>query len=255
MNHKRIIVVCMLFLAVFCSTGMAEDTLDIHIIASEPLGYVDSNGYNTGYHWDYAKALETISGLNFRQTLMPYSRIWHSLENGAHDGGIVFRSANRDAYVEYVAPLITIKNVVIARKGIELNTYEDLYRLKTIGTMPNRLDPRFDSDEKLKDIKTILHDYTTMVKMIREKRLDAIAGNGLALNYLLKKYEGLEDVQIPGIVLGERESWFQLSKKSQHLDKMPVLSQAIRTFMESGEYDRIMEKYFGTSWKHFAYKP
>jgi ABC-type amino acid transport substrate-binding protein len=51
------------------------------------------------------------------------------------------------------------------------------------------------------------------------------------------------------LVLGEKEQWLQLSKKSQHLDKIPQLRIAIEKLKQDGSLDAIMDKYYGDEWR------
>jgi hypothetical protein len=51
------------------------------------------------------------------------------------------------------------------------------------------------------------------------------------------------------LVLGEKEQWLQLSKKSQHLDKIPQLRIAIEKLKQDGSFDVIMDKYYGDEWR------
>jgi len=82
-----------------------------------PLGYVNANGQTLGVHWDYLAAIERESSLCINKKLLPYPRIWKSIKTGAHDGGIVFRSAERSGLVTYVRLIRSVKTIVVFATG------------------------------------------------------------------------------------------------------------------------------------------
>ena len=51
------------------------------------------------------------------------------------------------------------------------------------------------------------------------------------------------------LVLGEKEQWLQLSKKSEHLDKIPEIKKAVGILNKNGSFEEIMNKYYGHDWK------
>ncbi len=242
---KSVFLLCFLaMVSVLPWSGFAQDSLKMHVIQASPVGFTDENGDPTGYHWDYLSEIEKRSGVSMELFLAPYTRIWKSLKNGDHDGGIVYRSADRDAIVEYVAPIAERENIVIPKKGISLKSYEDLYQLKTIGTMQDlRLGDRFDADERIRAKLQFAYDYETLVKMLLQDRYEAVAGNSVALAYLLDKHDAVDAVALPGIGVGKRVEWLQFSKKSPHLDKIPALKKAIESLKAEGFFRQVLTKY------------
>ena len=72
----------------------------------------------------------------------------------------------------------------------------------------------------------------------------------VVLSYQLKKLHALNSVDLTHkLVLGEKEQWLQLSKKSQHLDKIPQLKLAIEKLKKNGSFAKIMDKYYGNEWR------
>lgn len=240
-------LICFLFIiSIFCTIASAEDILKMHVIDASPIGFYDEQKNPTGYHWDYMTEIQKRSGIPMKLILIPYSRIWQSLENGDHDGGIVYRSPDRDSIVVYAAPVAERKNVVISQKGIILNSYNDLYKLKSIATMRGvRLGDEFDADPNIIKILKSVYDYDTIVNMLIHGRYDAMAGNSVTMSYLLNKYNGVNEVELPGIVVGKRVEWLQFSKKSRHLDKIPKLKETIEELKNEGFFDKVLEKYIG----------
>lgn len=227
--------------------SFAQGCIELHVIKNRPLGYIDDTGQPTGIHWEFLNEVESRSGLCIHKKLMPYPRVWKSIQFGKHDGGIVFRSPDRDELVEYVAPVFTVRTVVIPRKGLTLERYDDLYKIIIGKVRGTKLGNRFDEDTELMTLE--LHQYDQVVGMIKRGRIDAMAGSGLGLS-ILTELEAREYVDLDGkFILGERVQWLQLSKKSQHLDKLPQLQQAVKSLVEEGVFEVIMDKYHGPNWK------
>jgi len=227
---------------------LADDCLNMHVISNAPMGYIDANGRATGVHWDYLTAIEKESGVCINKRLMPYARLWRSLADGQHDGGIIFRSPGREQTSKLVAQIRNLRTVVIPQKGIPLESYADLSGLIIGKTRGTRLSDRFDNDATL--LKLELNDYAQAAKMIQRGRLDAIAGSGVLLNYHLSKQQLLNQVDLSqGFTLGRREQWLQLSRKSKHLSKTLRLKQATEQLRAEGVLDRIMTKYHGGRWR------
>ncbi len=221
-----------------------EKCLNFHVIHTEPLGYLNHKGKPTGVHWEYLEAIKQYSGLCITPMLMPYARIWKSISQGDHDGGIIFKSNNRSNIVKYAGHIRTVPTVVIPLKGITLNSYSDLKHL-TIGNMRGvHLSKKFDNDKNLNIVEVINFEQET--RMIKLKRLDAIAGNKFALIYQLEKYTVLDKVDLNNqLTLGEKEQWLQLSHKSVHLDLLPILKKSLNELKQNGKFREILEKYYG----------
>lgn len=226
------------------SASPTKNCLDFHVIHSEPIGYINKKGLPTGVHWEYLEAISQHSGLCMNLKLMPYARIWESVKHGNHDGGIIFKSNNRDKLVEYVEHIQTVPTVVIPLKGIEINTYKDLKNL-TIGTMRGvHLSKRFDNDKNLNLVEVINFEQET--RMINANRLDAIAGNAYALIYQLEKFDVINKVSLANqLKLGEKEQWLQFSKKSLKLEHSLLLKSSINELKEQGVFRDILLKYYG----------
>jgi polar amino acid transport system substrate-binding protein len=225
-----------------------ESCLEFHVISNAPIGFKNDKGKEQGVHWAYLAELEKSTGICINKTLLPYPRIWHSIEHGSHDGGIVFKSESRSSLVEYVALIRMVKTVVIPVKGRNIKSYDDLQNIIIGKTRGTHLSERFDNDEDLNVIE--LNSYGQAAQMLKHGRIDAIAGSALVLSFQLKKYGVLDKVDINNkLTLGEKEQWLQLSKKSTHLNKIVELKQAVEKLQKNNTFKLIMNKYYGQEWQ------
>lgn len=239
---------CLIFIIPASQALEDLDCLEFHVIKNAPLGFKNNDNEDVGVHWEYLVALEKETGFCIKKNLIPYARIWQSIAQGNHDGGIMFKSASRSNIVEYAALVRTVNVVVIPVHDINVESYNDLYTLTIGKTRGTHLSKLFDEDPNLNIIE--LNNYGQAAQMIKFGRINAIAGSALVLNYRLKKYHVLNNVNhIKKLTLGKKEQWLQLSKKSKHLDKIPALKKAIDKLKHNGTFDLIMDKYYGEHWK------
>jgi len=240
-----------LFFCSFSGVNYAEtldNCLSFHVINNAPLGYENEEGEMQGVHWEYLTALEKTTSFCIRKSFLPYPRLWHSIESGNHDGGIVFKSDSRSHLVEYAVLIRKVKTVVIPANGVSIKDYNDLQNIVIGKTRGTHLSEQFDQDKSLMVIE--LNNYEQAVLMLKYGRIDAIAGSALVLSYQLKNHEIFDEVDIGNKwVLGEKEQWLQFSKKSKKLDKVGALKQAVEKLQLNGTFDHIMNKYYGEEWQ------
>ncbi|WP_394129373.1 substrate-binding periplasmic protein [Shewanella maritima] len=254
MNQLGLICLTLL-LSLFSQAVLAKgDCLNIHVINSTPIGYINESGEMTGTQPSYLEAIAKESGLCFDLIMLPYPRIWKSIELGQHDGGIIFRSQSRSHLVEYVAKIRSINIAVIPLSGNTISHYDDLTKL-TIGKLRgSHLSPKFNDDPRMKVVE--IKSYDQMIKMLKAGRINAVAGGAHMLTYQLEVQGMMGKVDLTqSYVLGQKEQWMQLSKKSPHLDKIPQMKQAIESLRQQGILDDIMNDFFGSSWQLVDLKP
>jgi polar amino acid transport system substrate-binding protein len=255
MNIQRSLLYLMILLFSASSVSWASDgdELIFHVIGAQPFGYVDGNGKNTGLHFEVVEALAKRSGIAIRPVIMPYNRIWETLENGVHDGGIVWRSEERDSLVDYLSFVWTDYITALTLKNKEISNYEDLQSGADIGLMKSSsINNRFNNDNKIN--KVFIGKYDNALTMLIGNRLDAIVGNLFAYIYVAKVQGGLDKLSLPGFYMGHREQWLQISKKSRNLlalsesDRKIVLAKltkAMQEMVSDGTIREINRKYYG----------
>lgn len=245
-------VICFIILFSMLNTR-AEVDLTFHVIAAQPFGYLADDGEPTGLHYELIQQLSIRSGIKIRPVIMPYNRIWTTMENGGHDGGVVWRSAERDALVHYLSYVWTDYLTVLTLKNKEVNDYSELQLDKKVGVMTSSsINDRFNNDNEID--KVMIPKYDNAVSMLSARRVDAIVGNIFAYIYIAKKQAVLEKLSLPGLYLGHREQWLQISKKSKVLKRltkekrnevMDKLAITMKTMVADGTIRKLNEKYYG----------
>ena len=227
---------------------MAEECLSMHVIDFPPAGFKNKSGKLTGIHVDIIEALEERSGICIDKKIMPYSRALKNIKVGIHDAGILNPSSDLDFYehVQYIAKLITLKTIIIPKKGLTLNSYKSLKNI-TIGKVRGTpLGHSFD-EGKHKIIKVT--SYAHGLSMLKRGRIDALAGNAGGMN-VIGKFNLDHYFNVPGkFIIGERELWLVFSNNSDNLDQIEPMQTAAQALVNEWVVDLIFEKFVGKNWR------
>lgn len=238
----------------FSNAGDVTPIVRASIMLTEPWGFYENGTADadksklrmTGIWLEIAALVEAEANIKINKTLTPYPRIWQELENGDTDISFLIRSTDREAIVNHAGHLFDFGTVVVARKGVTLERYENLQSLR-IGMLRGiRLSPTFDADTQLHKIE--VRDYETLVNMLREERLDAIAGNSVSIPYLLKK---LDAKQIAGkrLVLQSTPVTVHASKHYQDAKVLKQIEDAVLRLKRRNAFEAVLDRWAGKEWR------
>lgn len=243
---KKCLLLSVLVLVSNCAMA-GKHCFRFHVIDSAPLGYLDKDRQPAGVHAEILTSIAKYAGVCMRIEVMPYPRIWKSIEEGNHDGGIVFLSPSRKHLVQLVGMIRRVNTVVVPSKDFTITKYEDLYNL-TIGTMRgSHLANRFDGDSQLILVK--VNGYEQAAKMLDFGRITGIAGSEDVIGYYVSKLENNKQgaYMENAFKLGHREQWLQLSnhvlgtKKEKRIE---ALRRGIKLIHEKGDLKKIIKAYY-----------
>ncbi|MFD2230194.1 substrate-binding periplasmic protein [Alkalimarinus sediminis] len=241
-RHVKLLIssICLSMLVNFSSSANDIKPIQFDIIKSYPFAYINENGKEVGTYWEYADLIAEETGISIAKSIMPKSRLISNLKSGHSDAAILFKTDSLNSHVEYIVQVRTIPIIVATQKGTLINHYDDLKSLATIGVFRSGvINPRFDNDNQLN--KDFISSYPKMVKMLAAKRLDAITGNGVALKALINQMCLQDKVEISPLLMGKREQWLVMSKKSEHLDQAQTIKESILKLKAKGALDTIFE--------------
>jgi len=244
----------LLFIPSFSTAAEVVPEIRASIMLTEPWGFYENDTADadtsklrmTGIWLEIAALIEAEAKIKINKTLTPYPRIWQELENGDTDISFLIRSSDREAIVNHAGHLFDFGTVVVARNGVALARYENLQDLK-IGMLRGiRLSPAFDADSQLHKIE--VRDYETMVNMLREDRLDAIAGNSVSIPYLLKK---LDAKHIAGqrFVLQSTPVTVHVSKHYKNTKVLKRIEEAVLRLKRRNAFEAVLDRWAGKEWR------
>ncbi|WP_348704198.1 transporter substrate-binding domain-containing protein [uncultured Neptuniibacter sp.] len=231
----------------FVSTSLADDAVNsqsepiiIRTIGFPPYG-IQGTPEPSGIYYDAANMLLEKTGYSSENYITPYTRTMKELKSGHADMTIMFKYDELEDHVIYIAPLPSLKTVVI---GLENNNFESVHALKgkvlayLRGAKFNEL---IDNDPEI--LKHTTLNFAQAVKMLKRGRVDAIIG---PMDPIISASKMLPNEQITfgePLILHENTPWVQISKKSQHKFSVEKLREAFKELMKEGMLTRLREKY------------
>ncbi len=102
-----------------------KNTIEVRTIGFPPYGITTGNRLS-GIYFDVANILLRESGYISHNRVSPYARIIKEMKSGDIDLTIMFRYPELEDYVDYVAPLPSLKTVVIGLKGTHFADLDSL---------------------------------------------------------------------------------------------------------------------------------
>jgi polar amino acid transport system substrate-binding protein len=197
----------------------------------------------TGIVVDFLDEFERRSGHTTRRVLTPYARVELDLENGGVDFSIMAWGDARARYANKGTCLVPLDFGVRARKGVSVQSYQDLYKIITSASRGLKIDPRFDQDPGAR--KDMVVDYTTGVRKTAAARdSDAVAGSLSTINYLIASL-GLEESFGDTLVLNTTHLAVAYAKRSAQPELEAEVNAVFKAMVADGTAKRIYGKWLG----------
>jgi len=218
--------------------------LQVRTIAVSPYGIENPEG-NSGIYYELADALaHTLSSLDnvkINHQIYPYARIIHELKNGQTDLTIMFKYKELEDYVSYIAPLPTLKNVIIGLKGTHI---KDLLELegKTLAYLRGaKFSDAIDSNKKILKITT--KDFRQGINLLAAQRVDAIIGPLTPIIAAAQELRETDDFFGKPLIVSERTPWLQVSNQSNLIHASQLLKEQFTHLLSTNELERLRKKY------------
>jgi len=232
-----------LTLLCFCQQSSAhredESIVQIRTIAITPYGF-EKNSVPAGVYYDLANLILNEAGFRSENHIAPYARIIHELKTGQTDLTIMFKYQELADHVIYIAPLPTLKNVVIGLEGIQFASISALQG-KTLAYLRGAsFSATIDSDPLIKKHRTT--DIRQGIEMLVRGRVDAVIG---PMEPILSAAAALGKMHLLGepLVVSERTPWLQISRKSVFRLFTEEFATAFNTLLKRGELQILQQIY------------
>ncbi len=218
--------------------------IEIRTIAFLPYGIKQENDLS-GIYYDLANLLASEAGYEANNDIYPYARIMLELKSGKTDMTIMFKYKELEDHVVYIAPLPSLKIVVIGLKGSTFDSIENLKGKKLAYLRGVKFSDAIDSEPDIISIET--NDFIQAIKLLMIGRVDAIIGPMSAILSAAIQLKVNETLFGEPLAVSERTPWVQVSKKS--LDRVSVdkLRTLFEAFEKCGELEKIRQKYISSN--------
>lgn len=240
----------LLVLLVFTAAARAAA---IPIVTDEnfpPLTYVD-NGKPTGIDVDMMAEAARRTGLNIRFEPMPWRRALMELQRGTVPMGMpLFRTAEREAYATFVAPVhfSNLGAFVVKGKAFPFDSIGDL-RGKRLGLMrgwaiTDELDHAI-ADGRLQAEEASTIDQNLHKLMLG--RIDVFVSNVFSVRYVMKGTPMAQQIELlPHLLQTDRPAYLAISKNANQPDEAALIASlraALTTLHKDGTYSKIVAHY------------
>jgi len=210
-----------------CHAKESQKELTLSMPSFAPFSFFNGFGNCEGTTVKLLKNLTANVPVKVKFVSLPYARLLHSLVNGEVDAALIFKNHSIKNDVDYVGPVSKSKVVVLSSADKPIKKYADLYQLKMIAVIRNAsFSPQFDNDIALN--KFSVNSYAQAVKMLQSNRVDAVVGSLVGLEYALIQQNISSSYLKQAYLLGEKEWWLHVSKKSKYRNLQPELEKAIK---------------------------
>jgi len=236
--HKLVL----LLLLSISSSAFSLDPLKIEIrtIGFPPYGILN-DGVASGIYYDLANNLAEAVGLDASNTVAPYTRIRSGLKSGRADLSIMFKYSELNDYVVYVAPLPTLKTVVVGLKGSSFDSIQSLENKRIAYLRGGSFSEQIDDNPKIQKYRTT--NFQQGVKMLLGGRVDAIIGPMEPILAAAAKSNLSNDLFGAPFVVAERTPWIQISKKSALVPYAELLRKEFALIQARGDLELLRRHY------------
>ncbi|HEX8921743.1 MAG TPA: ABC transporter permease subunit [Pyrinomonadaceae bacterium] len=206
-----------------------------------PFETVEGDQYS-GFDIDLVNAVAKEMNVRARFINSGFDGIFPALQNGTFDAVIssVTITQERKASMLFTDPYYDSGQLIAVREETQgISTPDDL-KGKTIGVQINTT-AQYDL-EKREGVTVNKYNTIDLALLdLQNKRIDAVVSDAPVLKYMIfKSFRGLKTV-------GRRftDEKFGIAVAQGNEDLVQEINAALRKIRESGEYDRIHEKWFG----------
>ncbi len=216
-----------------------ENQLTVSVPSFAPFYFVSDKQQCQGIAVEILKkiteqTIDSVQLLNY-----PYARIIRSLESGQLDLALIFKNSSISDSVYYIGPVSQSKVIVLTHQSKPIKHYSELSKLSAIAVIRNaQFENKFDNDDTL--TKVAVESYQQAIKMFKLGRVDAVVGSLVGLDYELRAQKLSVDMLGQAFVLGKKEWWLHLSKKSAYQHLLPTLTLAAKNAYQA---DLIYQSY------------
>ncbi len=236
----RIYTLILLFCTVCPTHAQESGYIKIRTIDVLPYG-IKTDTNSSGIYYDIANLLAKEAGYKVNNYIYPYARIIFELKSGKTDMTIMFKYKELEEFVIYIAPLPTLKTVVIGPRGTTFDSLNSL-KGKRVGYLRGaKFSDAVDNDPDIIAIETI--DFIQALRMLMIGRVDAIIGPMTPILSAAADLHLGNDFFGKPFIVDERTPWVQISRKSVDRISTEKLRAVFNEINKRGELEKIRNKY------------
>ena len=249
-NLKKIFIILMMFVIGLPITANADkEVIDIGTSADFPPYEYYEGDEIVGIDPDIIKAIGEYMGAEVKLHDMDFNTIIASIQSGKVDGGAAGFTVTeeRKKSVDFTDSFAKTSQVVIVRKDTDIKEVDDLSNDKAIGTQLGTIGDTLAKDDFGEENVNSFNKVPDAILSLKSKKIDAVILDKQSAENFISANNDLTIIDTPYL---EEEYAIAVSKDKPEL--LASMNEAIAALKESGEIDKIMDKYQGSEDKKEA---
>jgi lysine-arginine-ornithine-binding protein len=206
-----------------------------------PLEYVE-NGQFEGFEIDLANAVAREMGVRAEFINASFDGIFPALQNGSFDAVVssVTITPERSASMLFSDPYYDSGQLIAVRQGTQGITTPEELSGKKVGVQINTT-AQIDLEKRAGVQVAVYNTIDLALLDLKNGRIDAVVGDAPVLRFMIRQsFQGLQTV---GRRFTDEKFGIAFAQSSEDLRR--AVNAALWRIQDSGEYDRIHEKWFG----------
>lgn len=244
--RARFIVV----LAFFCclsGTALAKDVVFAVDATYPPMEMLDADKNVVGFAPELVMAIGKAAGFTPILKNTAWDGIFAGLAAGRYDAicSSVSITEDRSKNMDFADPYFDVKQGVIMPKGSAISSADDL-KDKTVGSQMGTTG-YFMAKKIAGKMARSYDEIGLAVEDLYNGRIDAvIADDAVASNYALQHKEYSKKLALVHLIAPENPEYLGIAVKKGDDATRQLINEGLKKVRESGEYDAIYAKWFGT---------
>lgn len=238
-----------LFLMIIISFLSFGEKKEIIVAVDEwaPFRIMNEKEYK-GIDFDLWKVVEEELGITVKFERYPWGRALERMQTGQVDAmsGLAYTEERAKFYIYSKLPYYTCTTVFYTQKGLgsKINTYNDLYKLESIGyVIGSAYFDKFDTDGRLKKVEVATEGQ--LLKLLETKRLDSIIGTECQVDYELAKLKISNKFEKSNYRPDNAVNLYvAFSKKSKNIKLLEEINQLLLKLKEEEWSKKVEKNYF-----------
>ena len=207
-----------------------------------PYGFMNDNGEFEGVLYDVMNQIIEHSNIGDTNIVVPSKRIFLTMSTKKKSCALLANTPDISDSFVLIEPIgYPLLTGILPRAGIKLPNYASLQNRIIAIPLGIYFDERLDKDETLSILRPL--KYTNAIKMLKLKRVDAVAGAIPSLLYIAKE-EGMSANEFDEPLVFKSFEVMLVCTDDLTQDILVRLKQSVIYLRDSGIIQKIIDGYF-----------
>lgn len=213
-----------------------------------PMEYMDANKQCVGFSQDLVRAIAKEAGFTPDIRNTAWDGIFAGLAAGKYDviASSVSITEQRKRAMDFSDPYFEVKQGVVTRKGSGIKSKADLEGKKIgaqIGTTG------YFQAKKTEGANPKSYDEVGLaIEDLRLGRIDAVyCDDSVAADFALTNPNYSKSLELAFMIVPEKPEYLGFAVQKGNQETIELLNKGLKAVKDSGEYDKIFEKWFPTN--------